>query len=130
MLYRYALVAAMTLAFAESSAQSGWFWSNPYPQGNWLFGVSFVDANTGTAVGGLGTILHTTDGGSSWTSQASGTGSSLHGVCFTDVNTGTAVGYDGLILRTTNGGMSWMRQSSGTTIELYAAAWPVSAPSP
>jgi photosystem II stability/assembly factor-like uncharacterized protein len=30
---------------------------------NFLFGVSFTDANTGTAVGGFGTILHTTTGG-------------------------------------------------------------------
>ena len=29
----------------------------------WLYGVSFTDANTGTAVGGAGTILRTTDGG-------------------------------------------------------------------
>jgi photosystem II stability/assembly factor-like uncharacterized protein len=30
---------------------------------NWLSGVSFIDANTGWAVGGSGTILHTTNGG-------------------------------------------------------------------
>jgi hypothetical protein len=45
------------------SDPSGWFWQNPLPQGNWLNGVSFTDANTGTAVGSGGTILRTTDGG-------------------------------------------------------------------
>ena len=45
------------------SGRSGWFWQNPLPQGDTLSGVSFVDANTGTAVGGGGTILRTTDGG-------------------------------------------------------------------
>lgn len=45
------------------SDPSGWFWRNPIPTGNTLFGVSFVDANTGTAVGDSGTILRTTDGG-------------------------------------------------------------------
>ena len=47
-------------------AQSGWFWQNPLPQGNTLWGVSFTDANTGTAVGGSGTILRTTNGGVAW----------------------------------------------------------------
>ena len=32
---------------------------------NLLFGLSFVDANTGAAVGAEGTILKTTDGGES-----------------------------------------------------------------
>ena len=54
--------------------------------------VSFTDANTGTAVGGYGTILRTTNGGTTWTSQTSGTTNHLLGVSFTDANTGTAVG--------------------------------------
>ena len=43
---------------------------------NMLFGVSFIDANTGTAVGGScgiggeSTILRTTDGGGTWINQA------------------------------------------------------------
>ncbi|MFQ5512269.1 MAG: hypothetical protein ACE5EO_10505 [Candidatus Krumholzibacteriia bacterium] len=45
------------------SGPSGWFWQNPRPQGNNLLAVSFTDANTGTAVGELGTIVRTTDGG-------------------------------------------------------------------
>jgi hypothetical protein len=32
-------------------SQSGWYWQNPLPQGNYLSGVSFIDANNGTAVG-------------------------------------------------------------------------------
>ena len=69
-----------------------------------LEGVSFADANTGTAVGSHGTILRTTDGGASWVSQRSGTTYVLKGVSFTDVDTGTAVGINGTILRTTDGG--------------------------
>jgi hypothetical protein len=33
---------------------------------NWLYGVSFTDANTGTVVGDLGTIVRTTNGGVTW----------------------------------------------------------------
>jgi len=68
-----------------------------------LSAVSFVDANTGTAVGG-GTILRTDDGGATWTPQSSGTDNALNGVSFTDAKTGTVVGSYGTILRTTTGG--------------------------
>ena len=84
---------------------SGWFWQNPVPQGNTLRAVHFVNATTGTAVGDLGTILRTTDGGSSWVSQTSGTTRALGGVSFTDATTGTVVGGLGTILRTTTGGV-------------------------
>jgi hypothetical protein len=90
---------------------------------NHLYGVSFTDANTGTAVGGSGTILRTTNGGSSWISQSSGTTNSLMSVSFTDANTGTVVGGYGMILRTTNAGSSWISQSSGTTNWLYGVSF-------
>ena len=51
-------------------------------------GVSFTDANNGTAVGDSGTILRTTNGGTNWTSQSSGTTNWLYGVSFTDANNG------------------------------------------
>src|SRR5262249_42734877 len=65
-----------------------------------LLGVSFTDADNGTVVGwgykhipGLtfpnGTILRTTDGGTTWTEQSKGTTNSLYGVSFTDANNGT-----------------------------------------
>jgi hypothetical protein len=59
--------------------------------GNTLLGVSFTDANTGTAVGYYGTILHTTDGGVTWVPQSSGTVEILSGASFTDANAGAAV---------------------------------------
>ncbi len=89
-----------------SLAQSGWFWQNPLPQGNPLNRVSFVDANTGTAVGDFGTILRTTDGGATWTPQTSGTTNSLRGLSFVNANTGTVVSNYGTILRTTTGGVN------------------------
>jgi hypothetical protein len=55
-------------------------------------------------VGANGTILRTTDGGSTWKEQSSGTSELLKGVCFTDAHTGIIVGDHGIILRTTDGG--------------------------
>jgi len=101
------LFIALLLLQPITVAQEGWFWQNPLPQGNSLFGVSFTDANTGTAVGTYGTILRTTNGGDTWTRQTSGTTEWLFGISFTDANTGTAVGAVGIILHTTNGGATW-----------------------
>jgi photosystem II stability/assembly factor-like uncharacterized protein len=69
-----------------------------------LLGVSFTDASNGTAVGQLGAILRTTDGGQSWIREESGTNQDLYGVSFPQANTGTAVGAYGAILRTTSQG--------------------------
>ena len=68
----------MQICFAQ------WFWQNPLPQGNWLSSVCFVDENIGTAVGEDGTILRTSDGGSTWNSQLSGTTTFLNDVFFID----------------------------------------------
>jgi len=75
-----------------------------------LYGVSFTDSDNGTAVGQFDTILRTTDGGTTWTSQPSGTTERLYGVSFTDSDNGTAVGSEGTILRTTNGGVSFVEK--------------------
>src|SRR5436305_10551406 len=100
----------------RSAADAGarWVWQNPLPQGNTLYGVSFTDANTGTATGDNGTIVRTTDGGNSWVIQSSGSTNALYGVSFTDVNHGTAVGASGTVLKTTDGGNTWVAQTSGT----------------
>ena len=82
----------------------------------WLLGVSFTDANYGTAVGWSGTILRTTDGGDNWVSQISGTTGLLYGVSFNDANNGTAVGEYGKILRTTNGGVLFVEENNTNEI--------------
>ena len=51
-----------------------------------------------------GRILVTTDGGTTWNAQTSGSSTELNGVCFTDATHGWAVGAGGAILATTNGG--------------------------
>jgi photosystem II stability/assembly factor-like uncharacterized protein len=101
---------ASHFAFEESGAQ--WQWQNPKPQGNTLTAMSFVDANTGWAVGtggfyGSAVIMHTTDGGMTWEAQDSGAEYALHDVCFIDGNNGWAVGTQTTILKTTDGGNTW-----------------------
>src|SRR4029077_7308097 len=86
-----------------------------------LAGVSFTDANIGTAVGldlslGSAAVLRTTDGGNTWVTKYSNSAAWITGVAFTDTNTGTVVGVDfnvgaALILRTTDGGDTWTSQT-------------------
>jgi len=96
-------------------AQQNWYWQYPLPQGNPLYGVEFISSSIGWSVGSYGTILKTTDGGTTWTLQSSGTRKSFRDVSFIDENNGTAVGRSGIVLRTTNGGTTWTQQTSGTT---------------
>lgn len=105
------VIAFALLIFKGANAQ-GWEWLNPLPQGNFLSSVDFVDANTGYAVGGAGTILKTTDGGENWTILDPGIMASFKSVDFIDANTGYAAGnhstYGIKILKTTDGGISWI----------------------
>lgn len=87
--------------------------------------VYFIDNNTGYAVGGsadyslqLQYIFKTTDGGTNWVEQESGTNKTLYSVFFINANTGFAVGLDGIILKTTNGGTNWTLQSNGVPFSL------------
>jgi photosystem II stability/assembly factor-like uncharacterized protein len=114
----------LLISWHPSSAQHyGWNWQNPIPQANDLYSVSFTNALHGTAVGMQGTILQTTNGGTTWQQQWSGTTANLRDVCFTDPLTGTIVGDGGLILRTTNGGANWDSLTSGTSVTLTAVSF-------
>ncbi|NWG29755.1 MAG: T9SS type A sorting domain-containing protein [Ignavibacteriaceae bacterium] len=81
--------------------------------------VFFIDENIGYTVGESGYILKTTNGGSNWFIQSSGTTVILHDVYFIDSSTGYIVGSFGTILKTTNGGNNWISQASGTTKHLW-----------
>ena len=83
------LLISSLLFIDNSQAQPDWFWQNPLPQGNYLNDVKFINTTTGWAVGNAGTILRTTNGGTNWTSQTSGTTNDLYAVSFTDANNGT-----------------------------------------
>lgn len=98
---------------AASPQSAGWAQQTSGTSNN-LFSVHFVNANEGWAVGSSNTILHTTNGGTSWSAQANQGGvpvSSYLGVRFIDSNTGWAGG-GSAIVRTTDGGASWVSQGA------------------
>jgi photosystem II stability/assembly factor-like uncharacterized protein len=94
-----------------------------------LYGVSYVDPLTATAVGDNtrftlhGLIIRTVDGGASWMVQQAGTAVSLIGVSFIDANNGIAVGSEGTILRTSDGGDTWVSEDSGVTASLFGVSF-------
>lgn len=87
-----------------------------------LYSVYFATPQDGWAVGGFGTIIHTSDGGLSWERQKGGVSEILREVFFVDAETGWIVGRRGTILHTTSGGEGWFRpwkrQNSGTYVDL------------
>lgn len=83
-----------------------------------VYAVSFVDPDTGWAVGGARffptdyhSISRTTNGGVTWASSHVERGPIFRGVSFVDAYNGTIVGDVGTILHTTDGGANWTNQS-------------------
>ena len=97
-----------------------------------LFSVYFTSSSTGYVSGVGGTILKTSNAGTTWTTQTSGTAAFLNSVYFTDPNTGYIVGTypytvaPGMttILKTTNGGTTWIEQTNAITTSLHSVYFP------
>ena len=102
-------------------ANSDWFNQTSGTTRN-LESVSLCNGNenTGYVAGWSGTILKTTNGGTTWVTQNAITTRGLRSVYFVNVNTGYAVGGLGEILKTTAGGNPWVElNSSGQYNYLY-----------
>lgn len=83
-----------------------------------LSSVECVNPERAWLVGEDGIILHTEDGGASWSRQESGTKATLLRVrSFGD--DGWAVGLDGTLLRTRDGGAMWAQQRLDLTGALF-----------
>ena len=67
------------------------------------------------AVGQRGTIVVSSDGGTTWKQSPVPVSSDLTSVFFVDDNQGWAVGHDGVILHTGDGGEKWDVQLNGLT---------------
>ncbi len=90
------------------------------PLDNTLFGVDFINENTGWAVGSEGMIYKTTDGGSSWSVHITNNQTWLNDVFFINESIGWVVGATGAIYKTTDAGNTWISKTSGTNSALWA----------
>ncbi len=113
-------MVARTLTCALALVLTGPLLAAPPDPDSWtdasLRGVFFLDARTGWVVGDRGTLLHTTDGGSTWRTVPSYTACNLTAVWFRDRRRGYVVGgqalphsplSNGLVLETVDGGRTW-----------------------
>jgi photosystem II stability/assembly factor-like uncharacterized protein len=101
--------------FISGNLCSQWIWQNPLPHGATINCIKFVNNNTGWIVGENGIIMKTTNFGSSWINQISGTSNSIISSSFYDANTGWALTPYSQLLRTTNGGGNWILTSLFTS---------------
>ncbi|MDZ7316303.1 MAG: YCF48-related protein [candidate division KSB1 bacterium] len=101
-------------------AQEQWQWLNPLPQGNNLFGVCAVGRRI-VAVGELGTVLISIDGGTCWQvkHRIDNYEGTLYDVELVDERRGWAVGEDGAVFCSRNGGETFERQQTPLQTHLY-----------
>jgi len=109
-----ALFPAQKIMKTEDGGETWQF--QPFPDGlpnaTRLYSIFFIDSQTGWATGSGGAIIHTSDGGTSWNIQDSGTTNPLEDIFFIDELTGWAAGNNRL-LKTTDGGTTWTEQNFG-----------------
>lgn len=112
------LVLAILLGTSTVQAQLGWYQLRQEGEAI-LFSVDMLDANTITAVGSDGLILHSTDGGGTWSSPTSGASDNLRRVRWHSPSLGVILGNGGVALKSVDGGASWQSMNTGTTKALF-----------
>ena len=91
----------------HSSGQHNWTSLDPLSSAATFEDIFFFDENNGWAVGANGMIIHTENGGLTWTQQTYPGTAGLNDVWFTTDQKGYIVGNDELYLRTFDGGNTW-----------------------
>lgn len=115
------LLAVFLVSITRPSAQT-WMPLNTGTTQD-LYAVHFVSPDTGYVVGAAGTVLKTTNGGTSWQNVSPGISQALFDLHFFDADVGVVVGEEGTIMRTVNGGATWTPVTSGTTETLFSVAF-------
>ena len=75
-----------------------------FPEGQNQVGYSIGQSLT---YNGVGIVIKTTDGGSTWTQLTPNGIPGLEAMSFVDMQTGYAAGWDGYVIKTTDGGVTW-----------------------
>lgn len=113
----------LCLAFAASGATSDpldtWYWRNPTPQGNPLYGVCYGN-NEFVAVGANGTVMTSPDG-EAWLNHDAATSFDLHGIVYGGGRYVT-VGDYGVILYSDDA-RTWQPANSPWFYHLKAVTW-------
>lgn len=111
--------------FKSTNGGAGWVYQdlpwNVSPNIQFINGIYFADANTGWAVGNRGSISYTSNGGTNWGYQPSGTSTTvnLEDVYFNS-GLGWVVGNPGVVIKTTNGGVTFIQPISNETPDKFS----------
>ncbi len=107
-------------AAALPSSNPAFTWQTPVTQGDTIRKASFINAREGWAVGSFKGVLHTTDGGRTWSAQRFGPPLGFLDVWFVDQHYGWVVGQGSdswgfnpstsMIWHTQDGGQTWNMQ--------------------
>ncbi|HYM19945.1 MAG TPA: YCF48-related protein [Candidatus Kapabacteria bacterium] len=119
MMHRFSsAVAMLCLAVGSLHAQlNTWISKNPPNLTGSLHAVQMLSETRTYIVGDFGTVLRTTDGGNSWSSQQIGS-RSLNAVYFTDSLYGMTCGAAGGAFKTTDGGNTWIPMNTAKSDQL------------
>lgn len=115
------------IATSTPFASGQWRWENPLPSGDTLYAVAPLSSSIIVAVGGRGAILHSTDGGATWSRRASGTEFALRTISSGGPGDLWVAGLGNALLRSSDGGRSWSRLSSQATFRRISAVSPLVA---
>jgi len=116
----YLLLIIFTLVNSSTGfAQGNWTWKNPSPQGNHLKALHVFDVSNVIFLGNHGTVVQTSDAGSSFTINNLAEFQDLNDVTFITPSIGFAVGSGGYGAITTDGGLNWTLITLPVTTQLY-----------
>ncbi|NLO51420.1 MAG: hypothetical protein GX103_09730 [Bacteroidales bacterium] len=99
---KYLVVLLLLLSSSQLTAQSTWKHQNSGVDFD-LKAVDFIDPQEGIAVGMFGTILHTLDGGTTWTKIDLGINNALNDVQYVNRHRIIIGGDQGLIIYSPDG---------------------------
>ncbi|MBK7630782.1 MAG: hypothetical protein IPJ23_08770 [Ignavibacteriales bacterium] len=103
-------------------SQSGWIQQVSGTVQN-LTSIFFIDSNKGFIIGNAGTLLKTTDGGTTWNSQSIGTTVNLKTISFLDSVNGYIFGGGNTFYKTADGGISWLNLSDSIKYSFAAISF-------
>ncbi len=111
----------LSSAQLKKTTNGGSYWASLFTTVP-ISSIFFVDVNTGWGCY-VNKIYGTTNGGSNWITQLSGTIGDLNAIDFINSNTGWIVGDRGHIFKTTNGGNNWVDNRIDTTQSIEAMSF-------
>ncbi len=101
---QFVLLIATVASFSQGT------WLNPLPQGNTLWAISAIDSLNCFTAGEYGTVMKTTDGGTTWLVVSSGTTEDIASIDFPDPTHGWFATRFGKIFYTGDAGTTWTMQ--------------------